>query len=481
MIPINEAFIQAAAPSAQAARSGRNLLSANKFFALHHSPDETLWFGQCRDTGNTVHSCSVDFTVADRPVYRCTCSGRSVPCRHSLGLLYAIAGGTTFTAAAVSGLSAPNGRKPVFHAARRRGQPHRPAMSGMSAMAKKIRAQLAGLDLLEQTVADVVRAGVDAADAARNQELEERAAQLGDACLPGARAAVCRLARLFAAGDGRELAAAQREALCDDALGQLCQMRGLVAKGRAYLHARLEDPELAPETDTGIAAWLGHAWQPRQLREAGLVEQNVELLQLAFNVQDAPQRREVVHTGAWMQLETGRIYLTEVARPARTLLGDARDDSFFQVARVPELRVYPGGFNPCVCWETMLPWPVEQKDLARVRNHGRDDFAAVIRKVTNHLKMPLADRFPICVLNYRRIGVIAGRWVIEDWSGQRLVMTDRGVAQEPASIPLLALLPASLLEEQTLIVRFCPDLGAGGLEVKPLGVVSQTELIRLTL
>ena len=124
---------------------------------------------------------------------------------------------------------------------------------------------------------------------------------------------------------------------------------------------------------------------------------------------------------------------------------------------------------------------VEEKDLARVRNHGRDDFAAVIRKVTNHLKTPLADRFPICVLNYRRMGVIAGRWVIEDWSGQRLVMTDRGVAQEPASIPPLALLPADLLEGQTLIVRFCTDLGAGGLEVKPLGAVSQTELIRLTL
>ena len=66
-----------------------------------------------------------------------------------------------------------------------------------------------------------------------------------------------------------------------EALDQLCRLHALIRKGRTYLQSRLDDPDLAPETDNGIAAWLGHAWQLRELREASLVEQNVELVQLA--------------------------------------------------------------------------------------------------------------------------------------------------------------------------------------------------------
>ena len=55
----------------------------------------------------------------------------------------------------------------------------------------------------------------------------------------------------------------------------------LIKEGRSYLNQRLEDPELKPETKTSIAAWLGHAWQLRELREAKLVENDVDWIQLA--------------------------------------------------------------------------------------------------------------------------------------------------------------------------------------------------------
>src|SRR5688572_4042048 len=101
MIPIDEAFIEAAAPNADAAKNGRGLVLKNKFAALHHSPDETLLFGRCAGSGKEPYLCSADFAAPEAAVYRCTCPSRQFPCKHSLGLLYAYAQGKKFTAADV--------------------------------------------------------------------------------------------------------------------------------------------------------------------------------------------------------------------------------------------------------------------------------------------------------------------------------------------------------------------------------------------
>ena len=51
MMAINQDFIEAAAPNAEAAKNGRGLVLKNKFLTLHYSADETLWFGQCQGSG----------------------------------------------------------------------------------------------------------------------------------------------------------------------------------------------------------------------------------------------------------------------------------------------------------------------------------------------------------------------------------------------------------------------------------------------
>src|SRR5262245_57232007 len=73
MIDINQDFIDAAAPNAEASKNGRGLVLKNKFVSLHRSDDETIWFGQCQGSGKTPYLCSADFAVPEKPVYRCNC------------------------------------------------------------------------------------------------------------------------------------------------------------------------------------------------------------------------------------------------------------------------------------------------------------------------------------------------------------------------------------------------------------------------
>jgi hypothetical protein len=481
MISITEDLVEAAAPNAEAAKNGRGLILKNKFLALHHSPDETLWFGTCQGSGKATYLCSADFAVPEKPVYRCTCPSRQFPCKHALGLLYALAERKKFTSAEVPEELAAKREKVAARVEKRKADTDRPVKVNKAALAKKIQAQLDGIDLLEKLTQDVVRLGIGNMNAKTAQELEEHARQLGNAYLSGAQAALHNLTKLFSSAEGEGRTGAGREAVYSEALDQLCRLHALIRKGRAYLQARLGDPELAPETDTGIAAWLGHAWQLRELKEARLVEEDVELVQLAFHSYDDVARREYVDAGAWMNLADGRIYLTQTLRPYQAARHIKGDDSFSQVAQIKELCVYPGDINRRVRWEGMLARPIEPRDLAKIRGHGRGEFAAVVKDVKSVLKNPLADKYPICALNYRRIGAVGEALVVEDRTGERLVLTDAGLPEEPRSKHLLSLMPRAVLRDQTLIVRFRHDLDSRKLEVKPLTIVTEADVIRLTL
>jgi hypothetical protein len=481
VISISQAFIDAAAPNAEAAKNGRGLVLKGKFVQLCKSADETLLFGRCQGSGKDAYLCSADFSRVDAPVYRCTCPSRQFPCKHSLGLLYALVEGKSFTAAEVPAELAAKREKTQQRTEKKKEEADKPKTVNKSALAKKIKAQLAGIDLLEKLTLDLVRLGIGNMNAKTAAEVEEQAKQLGNAYLPGAQAALHNYTRLFSTEAGEERSNREREAIYSEALDQLGRLHSLVKQGRAYLNRRLEDPELKPETESSIAAWLGHAWQLRELKDAGLVQTNVELVQLAFNSHDDVARKEYVDTGVWMNLGTGRVQLTQSFRPYKAVKYIKSEDSVFEVVQTPELCVYPGDVNPRIRWEEMRLRPLTPSDLGIVRDRGHSDFTAAIKEVKSHLKSPLADKQPILALNYRRIGRVGESFVAEDDRGERLVMTDQGMSEEPPSCHLLLLLPQAALAGQTLIARFRHDLDSRKLQIKPLSIVMKESIVRLTL
>lgn len=483
MIAIDDSFVDAAAPNADASKNGRGLVLKNKFGKLHVSEDGTLLFGECQGSGKEPYQCSCDFARADQPTYRCSCPSRQFPCKHCLGLMYAFVQKKPFTPAPVPEDLQAKREKLATRAEKKATEPAAPKQVNQAALAKKLKAQLAGIDVLEKLTHDLVRLGIGNMNAKLAAETEKQANQLGDAYLPGARAALFGYTKLFAddAGKFASKAATVAERIQTEALDQLCRLHAVIKQGRAYLQARLDDPSLAIPTDTSIAAWLGHAWTLAELKAAGLVELDAELVQLAFNSHDDTARQEFIDTGIWMTLGNGKIRVTQTLRPYKAVKYVKSEDSFFQVAQVKELCVYPGGMNPRVRWDGMTSHPLETKDYAVIRGHGRTDFAAAVKDVKGTLKGALADKTPVLALNFKSIGRVGEEFVVEDVKGERLVLTDVGMAEEPPSCGLLPLLPATALTGQTLIARFRHDLDTGKLQIKPLSIVTPDAVIRLTL
>jgi hypothetical protein len=483
MIAIDDAFVDSAAPNGDAAKNGRGLVLKNKFANLRVSDDGSLLFGECQGSGSQPYQVSCDFSRPDQPTYRCTCPSRQFPCKHCLGLMYAYAQKKPFATAPVPAELQAKREKLAVRAEKKAAEPEKPKQVNQAALAKKIKAQLEGIDVLERLTHDLVRLGIGNMNAKIAADMEKQANQLGDAYLPGARAALHRYTQLFADEEGRfaQESAIAAERIQTEALDQLARLHAIIKQGREYLTKRLEDPSLAIPSDTSIAAWLGHAWTLAELKAAGLVEADAELVQLAFNSHDDRARQELIDTGVWMTLGNGRIRLTQTMRPYRAAKQIKSEDSFFQVAQVKELCVYPGGMNPRVRWEGMTPRPLEAKDFSAIRKHGQPDFAAAIKEVKGSLKGPLADKTPILALNFKTIGRVGDTYVVEDAKRERLVLADVGIAEEPASCHLLPLLPKAVLAGQTLIARFRHDLDARKLQLKPLSIVTTEAVIRMTL
>jgi hypothetical protein len=483
MIPIDEAYVDAAAPNSEAIKNGRGLVLKSKFAALSISEDETIIFGECLGSGKEPYRCSCDFARSDKPTHRCSCPSRQFPCKHCLGLMYAYVQKKKFAVAAVPEDLQAKREKVQARAEKKATEADKPKQVNLAALAKKIKAQLDGIDVLERLTNDLVRLGIGNMNAKLAREMEEQGKQLGNAYLPGAQAALHNYTKLFAGEDGKfaEQSSTHRERIYSEALDQLSRLHALVKQGRAYLQRRLEDPELKPETDSAIAAWLGHAWQLRELKEASLVEMNAELVQLAFNSHDDIARGEYVDTGVWMVLGNGRICLTQNFRPYRAAKFIKSDDSYFQVAQIKDLCIYPGDVNPRVRWDGMMSRSLEPRDLETIRSHGQSDLGTVIKHVKSHLKGPLADKQPIYALNFKRLGRVGEALVTEDAKGERLVMTDAGMAEEPPSCHLLSLLPKESFEGNTLVARFRHDLDTRKLQIKPLSIVTRAGIIRLTL
>jgi hypothetical protein len=482
-LTLDESFVDSVAPNADAAKNGRGLVMKGAFLNLNIDADATLLFGKCKGSGKEPYQCSADFVQREKPVFRCNCPSRQFPCKHGLGLLYAYIQGKKFSESDVPEDISSKREKVEARQEKKKERDSQPRQVNVGALTKKIKAQIEGLDLLETLTNDLVRLGMGNMNAKTAKQIEDQAKQLGNAYLPGAQMALHAYTKLFTNQEGKfdgELTPNQREAIYSEALDQLTRLHTIVKQGREYLNKRLENPELPPDTDTAIAAWLGHAWQLRDLKEVGLVKANAEIVQLSFNSYDDVARQEYVDSGVWIDLQTGKVQLTQTYRPYKAAKFIKSEDSFFQVAQVPELCIYPGDVNNRIRWEGMIQRPIEAKDFQTIRNLAAKEFDGLLKEVKSKLKAPLADKRPIYVLKYAKVGKIDNEVVLEDAKGHRLVLTDVGMTEEPASTYLLGLLPPALLQNQVMVARFYHNLETRQLRIKPLSIVTDNQIIRLT-
>ena len=163
---IKESWIAEQAVNANALKNAKALVQSGKFVRLVRSEDDTFYMGDCQGSGSSNYTTSADFLDPAHPVFRCSCPSRQFPCKHSLGLLYAIAQKAAFETGAIP----EDILRKRERLAKRSTQPEteaeppqaKPKKTKKTANKKRWLKQLEGLDVCDRMLRDLVRSGVSA-------------------------------------------------------------------------------------------------------------------------------------------------------------------------------------------------------------------------------------------------------------------------------------------------------------------------------
>ncbi len=488
MREITEQQIIAMAPNQAAVANARKISQKGGFVRLECAADDSFYMGECSGSGKSNYITSVDFIEEASPVCRCSCPSRQFPCKHGLALLFEINAGKNFVVCEIPEDIQKKREKKLARAGKAEGAADGAAVelseeelakkkasaakSAKNAKVKKIKKQLEGLELAEQLVADLVKAGLGTMGGTTLNTYEKLAKQLGDYYLPGPQ-------RLLN-GLILEIAAFQKdgeEAHYEAAIDIIEKFWTLVKKSKVYLNEKIEKDDVSQD-DSELYEELGGIWKLSELQEIGCSKENVNLIQLAFWVNYDAARKEYIDTGCWADLATGQISMTYNYRPLKALKYVKEEDTTFGVAQIPMAAYYPGQGNQRVRWDGANIREVSQEDIEKVRSFGVTSLATESKLVKNIIKNALADPIHISLIAYERIGKAGEAYVLKNAAGETIMLGDCGYLE--GTVERIGILPeAGLLENQVLLGAFYYDSADRRLKVQPISIITESDIVRL--
>lgn len=479
MRQITEQTISALAPNAAAAANGKKISQKGGFVKLEQSADDTFFLGECTGSGKSNYITTADFIDSAQPVFRCTCPSRQFPCKHSLGLLYEMMSGKSFSVCEIPEDILQKRDKKQARAEKAEtaakdaaeGKPAEPPKVNKAARTKKLQKQLEGLTLTAKLVSDLLTTGLGAMGGTALATYRQLSKQLGDYYLPGPQKLLNKLIIEIEAfqKDGQDIH-------YEESVQTLMRLNALVKKSSRYLSDKLESGDVAQD-DNLLYEELGGAWKLSELAAIGLSKENAVLSQLSFWVEFNDASNEYIDTGCWIDIDTGEIGVKQNFRPLKAIKYIKQDDTVFEVAQVPLLCYYPGEGNRRIRWEGVEFRALTSEDFTKLRGFA-SPLAPNIKQAKNILKNTLADPYYYALIGFSRIGKTNDGMVLEDTAGEKILLGDAPGTE--STVMRLGMLPdTSVLENQVMLGAFFYDTISHHLLLKPLSIITPNQVVRL--
>lgn len=475
-----EQMILMQAPNSAAAENGRKLSKKGSFSNRRRTADSTLYWAECVGSGKNPYRTSIDFCSSDRvPVCRCSCPSRQFPCKHALGLMFEMLEEKDFEVAEIPADIADKRAKQAARAAKKASgepQPSKLNKTHAAARKKKLQQQLEGLDLAERMMSDLLASGISTLSGSSAQSLEKLAKDLGNYYLTGPQTALSRIALTV---QQIQTHPEQSPVLYAEALRVLILLHATIKKSRDFLNRKLEAENYSAE-DSILYEALGGIWRLEDLKAIGSYREQVKLVQLSFDIFYDEVKREYVERGYWLDLEQGRPVQTLHFRPIKALKYVKGEDSCFELVEIPVLYEYPGEVCPRVRWEGCTPRPFCASERRRIPTLAKLDIPATVKLAKNQMKNTLLPKYVPALLPVGRIGSVENDWVLEDPSGNRILLRDRREdGPGHATVGRLAVLPVSIPEGSAVFGLVFYDETDRRICLHPYSIVTPEQIIRL--
>ncbi len=476
MALVNENMIASLAPSPAALKNGRLLSQTGKFSNYCQSADGTLYWAKCAGSGQSTYQTSADFTDSLKPVCRCSCPSRQFPCKHSLGLLFEIALGKNFVVADIPQNLQEKRRKLQQKNENKKITTTKPKAANTSAQKKKISKQLEGLALAETIIDELLNSGLATLAGNSLNNYQKLAKNFSSCYLPGIQTAFLRMALAVEHLQKNPQEADKQYSLV---LQTLITLHSTIKKSKVLLQKQLNGQESTPEEAILFEA-LGGIWRSEDLRNLGLVRQNVKLVQLSFDVSLDEAKQEYVERAFWIDIDTGTIYHTLNLRPVRALKYVKASDSCFNLLEVAELLIYPGGLNRRVRWEECAEYHLDDKIKLHLPTLAEENIAVAVKKAKGQFKNTLSPKYLPVLLPIAQIGYIDEVPVLIDPAGNRIVVRHSPInAQEYDPIASLEHFPLPIDGNCAAFGLLFYDNSDYSICFDPYSIITHSQIVRL--
>jgi len=474
-------YIDSLALNADTVSNGKSLVKKGSFMNLKITKDNSLIFGECVGSGKNPYMCSFDFIDEKDPIARCNCPSRQIPCKHAVGLLYAFIEGLIFEESPDVPEDIASKRDKVAKRAENKEKKLEeaktknkaevaapPDKASIAAAVKKIDTQLEGLAIAEKLLKNILQMGLAGIDAKTQETLKAQITQLGNYHIKGIQTA---FNELF-------IYIKEKDENYTRSITQLLYIRALLKKAIEHLNAKKQDQNpLKLDITCEIEEQIEHVWKLEELSAYGCYIQNVELIQLSFNIYNDNARREFIDESYYICLQNGRVYTTKNYRPYRAVKHIKEEDTVFMPLVIDELYIYPGGLNPRIRYDRYAMRESQPNDYAKIKSLGTDDFTEAAKVVKNQIKTPLADKNPAVLLK------ISDAFRVKDAEGVTYLQIEDAKSNRQllsgGTIDLLKLFDPMLLKGQAVLALYEYNVETGMLTAKPLALITDNRIIRL--
>lgn len=471
---ITQDLIHLVAPNAAAIANGQKISKHNDFSGLTKSEDETLIWGECAGSGKTPYRTSIDFLDSEKPIFRCSCPSRQIPCKHALGLMFDWLADKSFSTAPIpEEIQTKRDRKAKRENQNEEAGP-RPKKSNAAAQTKKLKKQLVGLDMADQMVQELMKAGLHTLSGTAVKTYENLAKELGNYYLPGPQLLILRLVQQMQSLQANPEGEA---AYYQNASAILIQLASTIKKARGNLAQKLEHGDTTPD-DSVLFEALGGVWKLEDLKKIGSYRQDVRLVQLSFDVSFDEARREYIDRGYWIDVDSGEVSQTLSYRPIKALKYVKEEDTNFSLVTVPEVYYYPGDLNRRIRWDACSLSPLTQDVIAQVLEKAQPDIATAVKAFKNQAKNTLSTKYAAMLLPYSQIGILNEQIVLQDLAGKRIVLKDPPGEDARSTVVPLSMLPRAADAGAIFGILFYHEQDRR-IYMQPLSLISSTEIMRL--
>lgn len=483
MIQLTEDWIKQQTSKENTFKNGKKLSQDGKFSNLKKASDETLFFGECAGSGKKPYYTSVDFIDPANPVGRCSCPSREFPCKHSIGLMFEILSREMeFEVSDIPEDIIAKREKLLKREKKEKEVETAPKVeqkTGNTVKMKKIQKQLEGLDKAELLVQELLEHGLKSLFS-NKKEYEKVAKDMASYYLTGLEVAFFKLFDEVTELSGVILESDEEENYNYDTLIQaLLWIHSVIQKSKVYLNEKIEKQEYDLDNSELYEA-LGGIWKLEELEKIGMVKENVELVQLSFDVFYDEVKQEYRDIGYWIEPQTGEVSKTIQYRPKKALKHIKAEDSCFDCLCVPKLCYYPSvATTKRVRFDNFTSKELTEEIRETMLQYMATDISEVVKNVKNEIKNTLAEKIVPVAIKYDRIAKINGQYAIVDSSGNTIVLCDDTTNDYSTMDIFERLLSKEMLAGQGIFGMIYYNSEDSSYYLQPYSVITKKQVVRL--